>query len=373
MKKDIDLIREQLRQDLTRTAGGYLRYGLELFHKERSRSSSCIQPPIGNLGIAVELMLKTFLVKNNPILLFDLPIELRVMFVSPDTLPKDFNLRRYDIKLRSFAFKTVKLQECTKAFFFFFPNDKQSLQPYFNILSRCRNASVHASLPSFQKYDMEKMAYLALQVFKILNASETFKPQSYSLSEKDEKFLSSFDKERTEKVHKKIEKAKEKAEKITPGADLVKVEGWNRYTAECPICRSKGVLTGYSDISTEEDDTTSASTRLEFYASSFKCNVCGLILDDMEELHLAGMNTKYDRSTELKQWFQDKWHEDNEPSDYYDVIEYDEPPPGYDEPPPGYDEPPPGYDEPPPGYDEPPPGYDEPPPGYDEPPPDYEA
>src|SRR4030067_2873244 len=105
MEKYHNSIKEKLYKELSNSALGYLATGMRLFHAERKRPT-CIQPIIGNLGIAIELMLKVWIIKNNPALLFkDLPLELKVLFITPKSIPSDFNWRRYDIDLRSFNFK----------------------------------------------------------------------------------------------------------------------------------------------------------------------------------------------------------------------------------------------------------------------------
>jgi hypothetical protein len=47
--------------------------------------------------------------------------------------------------LRSFAFKTIELDEAISIFYVYVSKDKQILQPYFRFLSRTRNLSVHTS------------------------------------------------------------------------------------------------------------------------------------------------------------------------------------------------------------------------------------
>lgn len=303
MKKYFDSIKEQLCHSLAQSARGYLKTGLESFHKERRSSYSCIQPPIGNLGIGIELMLKTFIVKNNPTLLFkNLPIELKVFFTCPDAISKDFNWRHYDIDIRSFTYKTIDLDECISMFNVFYPEYKQVLKPYFRFLSRCRNASVHASLPFFQKYDLERTAYLTIRILEILNSAKTFGYTAYFLSKEDKYFLSTFEEERTERVRRKIEAAKEKSKKLTREMIALSVEDWESYVTGCPICDSDGILTGYTEVLGDVDEDEIVHPCLDFFADSFGCEECGLILDDVEELRLSGMDIHYDRSDEIDKW-----------------------------------------------------------------------
>ncbi len=303
MKKYFDSIKKHLKNELAKSAKDYLVTGLSLFH---SRGSRGIQPSIGNLGTAIELMLKAFIADNNPLLIFkEIPNELKVLFSCPGTKLEGFNWRRYDSDLRSFAFKTIELDECISFFYIFFPLSKNLLQPYFRHLSNCRNVSLHAALPSFQIYDLERTAYLTLNVHKILNETKVFGYSAYYPTENDKKFFSSFDAERADRVRKKIKEAKQMSKGLDHDMSFLCTEGWDTYTTDCPICDSEGLLLGYTDIYATGDQEN-LDYGLEFYADSFECVCCKLKLDDVKELKLAGMAIAYDRSKDL-----DKWCEEN--------------------------------------------------------------
>lgn len=310
MKKYFNSIRKHLQVELAKSARDYLKIGLSLYHDRRSIG---IQAPIGNLGIAIELMIKTYIAKNNPLLLFQgLPTELKVLFTCPDSSIKSFHWRRFDIDLRSFLYKTIELNECIKIFYIFFSAHRQLLQPYFRFLSDCRNLSVHAAYPSFQIYDLERTVYLALNVHKILNEAKTFEVWAYCPTKKDISFLSSFDMERAERVRKTIEAAKVRSKELKHDISLTSAEGWDEYNTECPICDSEGILTGNSDFHVLGEDETNFEIFLDFSADSFYCSECGLVLNDYKELELAGMDISYDRSSELDEWFEEHGPEPDE-------------------------------------------------------------
>lgn len=305
MKNYFDSIRKYFQDELAKSARSYLKIGMELFHSP-GRGGIGIQVPIGNLGIATELMLKTYIAMNNPILLFQgIPNELKIFFSCLGANPKNFHWRRYDIDLRSFAYKTIELDECISTFYVFFPNQKQFLKPYFRFLSSCRNISLHASIPSFQIYDLERTAYLALNVHKILHDEKTFGYYAYRPSDKDKAFVSAFDAERSDRVRKKIEDAKKKSKELIHETILTSVDGWEFYTTDCPICNSEGVVTGYTDMWVEGPDEANIDYGLNFFADSFECSECGLILEDVEELKLAGMDIEYDRSDDWDSWIEE--------------------------------------------------------------------
>ena len=299
MKKYADSITQYLHEELKNSAVHYLRAGLELFHKARKTSSLNIQVALGNLGIAVELMLKAFIVKSSPLLLFKgMPIELQVLFACPDSLPRDFNRRPYDIDLRSFKYETKGLDECISLFYVLLPEHKQELYSHFQLLSRYRNASVHSALPSFQNYEVERFAFLALRLLLILQSLKIISEFGHISTKDDKQFLSAFKIERIDRVKNKIEDAKEKSKHIPTGRSSLSVDGWESYVTQCPICESDGVLSGYTDIHVEgpEEDLDAS---LDFFADGFTCEDCGLQLDDTEELKLAGIDLHYDRSSYL--------------------------------------------------------------------------
>ncbi|MDO8747801.1 MAG: hypothetical protein Q7J72_01645 [Candidatus Omnitrophota bacterium] len=314
MKKYADSITQYLQNELKNSAVSYLKAGLEIFHKTNKAGSWSSQPALGNLGIAVELMLKAFIVKNNPLLLFKgLPIELQVLFTCPDSLPRDFNWRLFDIDLRSFKYETKELNECISAFYVLLPEHKQELNPYMQLLSRYRNASVHSALPSFQAYEIQRVAFLSLRLLSILQSRKIISEYAHITTKDDKYFLSAFKLDRIDRVKKKIDDAKEKSKRIPAGQASLSVDGWENYVTQCPICESDGMLSGYTDIHVE-GSAEDVDLSLDFLADGFICEECGLELNDTEELRLAGIELYYDRSSELDAWHRDQYEPD--PSEY---------------------------------------------------------
>lgn len=297
--------------ELGRSAVQYLKAGLDLFHKQRQSYYAQPQIALGNLAIAVELMLKTLIAKNNlGLILNKIPLELKVVFSCPESIPESFKWRRYDIDLRSFAYKTIELNECISCFYIFFPELKQTLQPHLKFLSNFRNMSLHSALPSFQQYELDRVAFLSLQIFKILRDNKILEIFAYLPSEKDSKFLDDFKAERIERVKKIIEKAKEKSRKISHKGSAVILDPagiWDAYVFTCPICDSDGILNGYTEDDLVEDEDGFVPI-LGFFADAFNCDECGLSLEDVEELELAGIDTHHDRSDDQDRWFAEMGH-----------------------------------------------------------------
>lgn len=304
MRKLANSLTYYLLEEFKNSAISYLKIGLETFHKANKSENLRSQPALGNLGIAVELMLKTFIISNNPLLLFEgLPIELQVLFTCPSSLPKDFNFRPYDIDLRSFKYKTKELNECISLFFVLLPEHKQELNAYMQLLSRYRNASVHSVLPSFQSFEVQRVAFLALRLLSILQFGKIISEYAHIITKEDKHFLSVFKLERINRVKKIIESAKEKSKHISSGSVSLSVDDWESYVTQCPICKSDAILSGYTDVRVEGQDEPDIS--LDFFADGFNCEECGLVLNDVEELRLAGIEWFYDRSSEFNAWDRD--------------------------------------------------------------------
>ncbi|MEK6681979.1 MAG: hypothetical protein AABY79_08455, partial [Nitrospirota bacterium] len=191
------------------------------------------------MTIAIELMLKAFIFSKNPILVFkDLPLELRVAFTSPESVGDDFKWRQYDVSLRSFEYKTIEMDELISTYYVFRPDLRQELQPFFKLFTQCRNVSIHASLPSFQKYELERTAYLAMRLFKEILTAKIFGYKVYGISKDVDTIMSSLDAERANKVKQKIERAKKASKSLEHGRAYVSVDGWESYVTECPVCGS---------------------------------------------------------------------------------------------------------------------------------------
>ena len=317
MEESCTLIQDKIHREIAKSGFGYLKAGLELLHKGRKSGSDVIEPAVGNLAIAIELMIKSFLAKNNLVLLFkDLPLELKILFICPENIPADsLNLRHIETELCSFKYNTFELDELIASFFVLFPEHKQALKPYFRLLSRCRNASIHLSMPSFQRYELERTAYLALRIFQILTEKNLLPRYYCHLTKEDTQFLSEYSEERVERVRKKIEEAREKAKKIEVKDVQFLVEGWDVYGTKCPVCGCGGRLTGDTQVEVDVDEDGIPNPYLVFLADTFECGGCDVSLDDVEELQLAGMDISYQREDKDM----DKWNEEMESFDYENI------------------------------------------------------
>jgi hypothetical protein len=310
MEKHVEKIQTQYTKNLEISALGYLKTGLGLFHELRD-SNRNLQVAMGNLSIAIELMLKAFLSSRSLLLLFkEVPLDLKILLSCSKDIPQTFNWRRIDNELSSGTYKTIGFDTCISSFYIFFPDLKQSLHSHMRFLANNRNTSVHFVFPSFQKYEIERVVFVALNVFLTIKQSKACKFTYYRLNDNDDKFLSRFDAERIKRVKKKIDDAKAKSTKIKHHKVYIDIDSWEQYITDCPICDSDAILGGYTEEDAEQDGYGYPEPYLTFYADAFECQECGLCLDDCEELRLAGKDISYDRSEELGEWNSERDYEE---------------------------------------------------------------
>ena len=179
------------------------------------------------------------------LLLKDIPLELKCMLAAPDSLPLTFKKAPYRIELRSSAFKSIELDEAIAVFSVYFPEFKKRFGSHLRFLSRYRNLSVHAGLPEFREYEVQRSVFLYLSLFKHLREHEPdwLKYKFLGDDKENEKFLKQFDEERLTRVHSAIEQAREKAKQVESKSSIT-VDDWTFYPVDCPVCGCGALLFG---------------------------------------------------------------------------------------------------------------------------------
>gem|GEM_PF-824267 len=324
MKNPIESIIADIQKGLARAAMDYANVGLNLYHSSKKLGPMKIQLTIGNLAISVELMIKTYLFKQDPTLIYkNLPLELQIALKVPGKMPTKFPWKVHETELKGSGHKTIELTDCINCFAILFPDEKQQLGAHLRFLARARNVAVHSVLPAFQQYELDRSIYVMLSMHEVLtkNDGKMFHYFKLDQNDKNKAFLKTFDELRINRVHKVIEGAKKKAKTLgTTRAPLV-VTDWNFMATECPICGNDALLVGDTQHEVIELDPEGFGEHdLAFAAESFECESCGLKLEDTKELELAGIETTLDRSAELDRWFGEQAYE---PSweDYEDMSE----------------------------------------------------
>jgi len=307
-------VQRELTRNLLWAAAGYARSGMALMLNSTDLGRNA-QAAIGNLAIAAELLLKAFIAKQNLMLLFKgLPLELRCALAAPEAMPESFRPLPYEIDLKASTYKSLELDEAINAFCVFFPEFKQRFGSHLRFLARHRNTCVHAVHPDCREYEVERTAFLFLSLAKHIEEVDKKLLRYMNWGEKDENeaFLSRFDEARLNRVHKKVEEAREKAKGLREKVSL-EPEEWDWYPLQCPVCGSDGFVTGETQAELDYDEDETGGLYLTFLAETFQCEQCGLKLEDYDEMQIAGVDPDdIDRSDET-----DKWAEEHYP-DYYD-------------------------------------------------------
>jgi hypothetical protein len=298
-------------------ASRYLRIGLDLLH---SGDGTACQASVGNLSVSIELMLKAYLASLSLNLLYEnLPIDLRVLLADPEAIPDFVRTHKWLRKLRSGAFKTPDFATCVGAWLVCSGDSRIPPKSFLEDVSKLRNASVHGVLHTLASYELNRVGYTAVGLYKTLADLGLDGFADSALEDADMKLFTDFPEERLEQFRRKLLEAQRKAEAVTEPGSAGTFSGWEEYPRECPVCGSEGRLTGSTEEDYVGDGEWRADPVLTFTADAFSCPTCGLELEGFEELEWAEIETVHDISDELADWWdetQPGWRHEPEPDDY---------------------------------------------------------
>ncbi len=300
-------LQDKFSEDLGRAGNDYIDISFEIFHKYRLSESDCGQAAVGNILTALELIVKRFIASKNLGCIFkDIPPDLRTLISNPDSIPTFFEWRNYDIDIHSNKYQMLDFRESLECYYIFYPQLKQFLLPHTNFLFRWKDASLGGILPSFNMYEFERIGFAVFTILISLINDDTFPYVWYTLTEDDNAFLADFESKRIERVKLALKQSQQSASELS--SDQVGVliaHDWETFVIECPACKLNGLSEGFCEIAIGKDEDGPNPT-LDFFASSFFCEECGLKLYDVEEMRLADMNTIYNRSHELEKWLKER-------------------------------------------------------------------
>lgn len=300
-REEIDALADDLSIDLRYSAHTYYKIGIDVFHKTKGDDWVDFQPAIGNLSIAVEILLKAIVAKKAVNMLFtNVPTEVSLLLTYPESLVESNNLRGLFSEVRKFSYKIIELNNAIGLFNLFFPNLKNEYKQFFTALKPIRNASVHSSVPEFKKYEVERIAYWATKLFMQIHEFQILKHSHFFLDGQTENFLKHYEESLVKKVKKTLENAREKVKNGKIDEANYGPEDWASMHATCPICNNTATV--YGDT---EDHDTPDGVKLTFLCECFMCGACGLELYGFEELELAGIETSIDRSDDTDEWHRD--------------------------------------------------------------------
>lgn len=299
LPRDFRLLRLEIERNLAASARAYYRIGIAEYLNAEARMWESYQAAVGNLAIAIELMLKAFVARNCFRKLYaGLPDELDI-FLSHTGTPPSVSIRPFEDALRSFEQKTIDLNQAIAIYEIYFPDKKLELHSYFNFLANTRNVSVHGALPDFQRHDLTRVSYLAISLIKHLEEQKIL-TEPADLAAKTNDILRRFDRERVERVTKKIKEARQIAKRLTGkrNAIFTNPNNFEELVLSCPICGTEIVTSGY----TEEKIVSEDDAFLTYFLNEFHCTECGLEIDDPRDLRLAGLSETHDRTDQWDEW-----------------------------------------------------------------------
>jgi hypothetical protein len=300
LPRDLRQLKFEIETNLATSAKAYYRIGIAEYLNAESRMWETYQAAVGNLAIAIELMLKAFVARNCFRKLYvGLPDELDIFLSHTETPPPSVSLRPFEDALRSFEQKTIDLNQAIAIYEIYFPEKKIELHSYFNFLATTRNVSVHGALPDFQRYDLTRVSYLAIGLIKHLEEQKIL-TEPVDLALKTDDILKGFDRERVERVTKKIKQAKQVARRLTGkrNAIFTNPNNFEELVVPCPICSTEIITSGYTEDRIESED----DAFLTYFLNGFHCTECGLEIDDPRDLRSAGLLETYDRTDQWDEW-----------------------------------------------------------------------
>ena len=300
LPRDLRQLKFEIETNLAASAKAYYRIGITEYLNAEARMWESYQAAVGNLAVAIELMLKAFVARHCFRKLYaGLPDELDLFLSQTETPPPSVSLRPFEDALRSFEQKTIDLNQAITIYEIYFPDKKLELHSYFNFLATTRNVSVHGALPDFQRHNLNRVSYLAISVIKHLEEQKILtEPADLALKTKD--ILMGFDRERVECVTKKIKEARQIAKRLTGKRNAVFTNPHNfeELVLPCPICGTEIVTSGYTEDKIVSEDDAS----LTYFLNGFHCTECALEIDDPRDLRLAGLSETYDRTDQWDEW-----------------------------------------------------------------------
>jgi len=307
-RNNVDNLRNEVARDLRFSAVSYYTIGIGAFHESRLQGWGDFQPAIGNLSISVELILKSLVAQMALRMLYsNLPDEAQLLLCYPESLTKEHNSTSYLNDMKNFSFKTIELDKAVSLFYHFYPDLKPEFKQFFTSLSIIRNVSVHASVPDFQRYELDRIAYFSTRLFSKLSEKEIFKYFNFKIEEKTENFMKYYEDEKVKKVKSALDKAKEIIKKGKLSEPSYYSEDWETVDVRCPICDNPASYSGETEGVSDEN-----GIHLTFQCESFLCGACGLELEDYEELELAGMETSLDREDDVEKWVNEHEYYDDD-------------------------------------------------------------
>lgn len=317
LKKYLDATADDIAKSLQGAALEYFNLGIRLYEKTRKGRFAGLQVVLGNLSISCELLLKAIVARKIFSCLYsNLSKEALAMLNYPLSMPKGTTPNSFIGDLRNFTERVIDIQQATSYFYQLYPKNKQEFKPHLSLLAPIRNTAVHAAVPGFQKYHLERIAYIACKLFKLAKDEGMFDREISTFQESQiDNIIMQYNEERINKVHKAIEAARLKSKSLNSiPSSIGNFDKWEMRVERCPACQNEAFCYGYveafreSEFGVQHDSGYDNVAVLFFYKERFKCENCELTLDDVEELNLAKIKISKNLEEEIEEWSQhEEW------------------------------------------------------------------
>ena len=285
----LNKLKSDISSSLEDASLSYYYLGMNLYDEIDEHNLDNFQVALGNITIACELLLKTFVAKKIFGCLYpNLNKEYQAILYYPESVSENNILNKVIIELKSFNVKTIGINEAISFFYQLYPSKQGEYKPDLKFISEIRNIAVHVSLLDYQVYLLEKAVYITTKLFLLADEEEIVKNTGLGDSEYFKKILNSYNSDKTDKVKKSINTAKKNLSSLNnhEEPEVFKYEKGESIKEICPVCDSNAISYGY--IENHADYGYDIDI---FYKQSFTCNHCELSLDDDVELRLANIST----------------------------------------------------------------------------------
>lgn len=277
---------DPLATDLHVAGAGYLRLGLDHMHKHSWAQGSWIQPALANMAIGVELMCKSFLASENPLLIFDrVRPEIAWAVHRPGFGLRDVPYERIHTMMDAGGSRTIGLSECIDFLQARFPDCVAELGEWGRRLAGWRAVCVHFVLPDVETRAVQRVAYAALSVAAFLSERRDDVLLRFTPSEADRQFLARFSREKAQDLDNRIKAAKKRVKDMTGKVMIVGLSADDATELTCKVCGNDGIAFGERSVVEGHE---------MLFLSEFSCDECGLQLYDAEEMQQCGFETVHE-------------------------------------------------------------------------------
>jgi len=258
---------------------------------------------LGNLCIGVELLVKALVGSGNLSLIFvNLPVELKTHFVSAGDTKPSVDTKPHEVEFHAGRYKTIEFEPALKLFYAFRPHLKPELDPHTKFLLRYRNKGLHSIIRESEQFAVDRIAFIALKLLDNLRKCTKLGLGRWEPTEEDMEFLRQYESHRVDRVKKSMDEAQKRA-KTAPRREISveALDYWHELPTSCPVCGQQAILDGYTSLEGTEVPTPEEPF-LVFVAGAINCSTCGLSLDGIKELELAGVKTIHNRRDDCPRW-----------------------------------------------------------------------